>query len=101
MSATGSRRVRKTVPGRRETWVTWPSTQTRPSLSIHSASDLATVRTGSGDSALLARPTRESLGGLGVRLGRAAQAAEGDGRVARTRVGGLRRHLGAPGRAGL
>ena len=35
-------------------WVIWPSTQTVPSLSIHSATRMATARTGQGFSADLA-----------------------------------------------
>jgi hypothetical protein len=50
-SATGSRSVRNTVPVRRLSWVTCPSTHTRPSLFTHSAIERATVRTGSGCSA--------------------------------------------------
>src|SRR4051794_29834086 len=51
-SAAGSRRVRKTVaaPPRRDSWATWPSTQTSPSRPIHSATLRATVRTGQGAS---------------------------------------------------
>ena len=50
MSATVSRRVRKTVamPGRRLSWATWPSTQTAPSRSIQPPIALATVRTATG-----------------------------------------------------
>ncbi len=53
MSATGSRRVMKTVlrPGRRLTWATWPSTHTAPSRSTHPAIALAICRTGAGDCA--------------------------------------------------
>src|SRR3712207_9231657 len=50
-SAAGSRRVRKTVAApRRDSWATWPSTQTSPSRPIHSATLRATVRTGQGAS---------------------------------------------------
>src|SRR5690606_17237636 len=54
-SAAGSRRVRKTVvlPGRREIWATWPSTQTQPSRPIHSLSRWLTTRTGQGCSGVL------------------------------------------------
>ena len=50
MSATVSRRVRKTVfmPGRRLTWATWPSTHTAPSRSTQPAIALAICRTGAG-----------------------------------------------------
>ena len=65
-SATGSRRVRKTVasPCRRLSWATWPSTQTTPSLSTYAAMAFATARTGAGDSSEVSR--RE---GTGVSLG--------------------------------
>ena len=51
MSATASRRVRKTVfiPGRRLTCATWPSTQTAPSRSTQPAIAFAICRTGAGD----------------------------------------------------
>ncbi len=54
MSTDGSRSVRNAVdvPGRAETWVTWPSTHTAPSRLIHSVSLRATVRTGHGCSAV-------------------------------------------------
>ena len=38
------------APGRRETWVTWPSTQTGPSREIHWPMSWATFRTGQGSS---------------------------------------------------
>lgn len=49
------------MPGRREMSVTWPSTQIRPSRLIHPAIERATVRTGSGDSAVVSRPTSADL----------------------------------------
>src|SRR4051812_8227197 len=54
-SATGSRRVRKQVlvPGRRVSWATWPSTQTRPSRATQSPMCRETVRTGMGCSGLV------------------------------------------------
>ena len=50
MSASLSRRVRKTVfiPPRREIWVTWPSTHTAPSRSIHWPIAWVIWRTGAG-----------------------------------------------------
>ena len=50
MSATESRRVRKTTltPGRRLTWATCPSTQTAPSRSTQPEIALAIWRTGAG-----------------------------------------------------
>ena len=67
-SAAGSRSTRNAVPdpGRAATWVSWPSTHTAPSRSIHAPILRATVRTGHGSSALVA-------GGVvtpGVRTGR-------------------------------
>ena len=49
-SASVSRRVTKTVamPGRRLTWVTWPSTQIAPRRSTQPAIAVATWRTGAG-----------------------------------------------------
>ena len=48
MSAAGSRNVMNAVLvlGRSESWATWPSTQTVPSLSIQSLTIIATLRTG-------------------------------------------------------
>ena len=76
MSATESRRVRKTVPtpGRRLTWATWPSTHTAPSLSTQPAMALAIWRTGAGacgevSSAMggsLVTATRRQRGNRGV-----------------------------------
>ncbi len=53
MSASLSRSVRKTVfmPPRRLIWVTWPSTQTAPSRSIHWPIAWVIWRTGAGFSA--------------------------------------------------
>ena len=52
-AATGSRNVRKTAPPRLLSSAIWPSTQTRPSLPIHSPTSLSAVLTGIGDSALV------------------------------------------------
>ena len=59
MSAAGSRSVMNAVrvPGRRDSWVICPSTQTWPSRWIHSAILTLTVRTGHGSSAELAAAT--------------------------------------------
>ena len=50
MSATESRRVRKTLPtpARRLTWATWPSTQTTPSRSTQPAIGLRDLADGRG-----------------------------------------------------
>ena len=64
MSATESRRVRKTVltPGRRLTWATWPSTHTAPSRSTQPAIALAIWRTGAGAAGRSPAPWPASLG---------------------------------------
>ncbi len=58
MSAAGSRSTMNTVlaPGRMLIWVSWPSTQTAPNLSIQLAIRMATARTGNGFSAEFAEP---------------------------------------------
>src|SRR4051794_39612004 len=63
MSATGSRRVRKTVfmPCRRLNCATWPSTHTAPSRSIQPEIALAICRTGAGRSGEVSSATRETL----------------------------------------
>ena len=52
-AATGSRRVRKAVPPRLVSSAIWPSTQIRPSRLTHSPASRRTVRTGTGDSAVV------------------------------------------------
>src|SRR4051794_14859477 len=63
MSATASRRVRKTVfmPWRRLNCATCPSTHTAPSLSIHPEIALAICRTGAGRSGEVSSATRVTL----------------------------------------
>ncbi len=63
MSCEGSRSVRKTTPapGRRESWVICPSTQTAPSRSIHPPISRETSPTGSGASADVLRAIRASV----------------------------------------
>ena len=70
MSATVSRRVRKTVfiPARRLIWVTWPSTQTAPSRSTHRRSRWAIWRTGAGCSGEVSRAMAASLEARHLRL---------------------------------
>ena len=55
-AATGSRRVRNTVPPRLVSSAICPSTQTRPSRLIHSPVSRRMVRTGTGASAEVSRP---------------------------------------------
>ena len=64
MSATVSRRVRKTVfmPWRRLNWATWPSTHTAPSRSTQPAIALAICRTGAGCSGEVSMATPRTLG---------------------------------------
>src|SRR5215469_15901261 len=54
-AATGSRRVRKAVLPRLVSSAIWPSTQTRPSRPTQSPTRRSTVRTGTGDSAVVCR----------------------------------------------
>jgi len=54
-AATGSRSVRNTVLPRRFSSAIWPSTQTRPRRLTHSPTSRSTVRTGTGDSAVVSR----------------------------------------------
>ena len=63
MSAAGSRSTMNTVlaSGRTLSSVSWPSTHTVPSLSIHPATRMATARTGQGFSAELGGAVRGHL----------------------------------------
>ena len=64
MSATESRKVRKTVPtpGRLLTWATWPSTHTAPSRSTQPEMALAIWRTGAGACGEVSSAMARSLG---------------------------------------
>src|SRR5690242_15121222 len=68
MSASESRRVRKTfpTPARRLTWASWPSTHTAPRRSIQPATACAIWRTGAGDCAEVSRATGGSLDSVDV-----------------------------------
>src|ERR1019366_1554843 len=67
-AATGSRRARKTVLPRLLSSAIWPSTHTRPRRPIHSPASRSTVRTGTGESALvssgISEPPRDARPGL-------------------------------------